>query len=360
MNKKIKHIIAVTLTISAFSIIEPIKYMNLTNTVKANAAIKGADLKDISLGQGGIDFKASKTDYTLKLDSSVKELKVGAKPKETDAEVKINGTEVDETDNYKTVINLDKGENTVTIKVENGSKKKTYTITVMRGNTDEKQIYLSNISLSAGKINFSKEEDSYDVNLKADVTDVSIKATPDDNDYDVEIDGVTAYEDDNYKRTVALNNGNNEIKIRIQDDDDHEKIYTLNINRGGTSTESNTQATTVPDNTSITSTNIPISAAKGWVLNNNQWYFLDESGSKQIGWIPVNGKWYYLDSTGAMKTNWQQLNGQWYHLDSNGVMGTGWFKDANGKWYYLYDSGVMAKNTTIGGFKLDSTGTWVK
>ena len=50
MNKKIKRIVAFTLVISSFSIIEPIKHITLTNAVEANAAVVGAELEKISLG----------------------------------------------------------------------------------------------------------------------------------------------------------------------------------------------------------------------------------------------------------------------------------------------------------------------
>lgn len=350
MNKKIKRIIAFTLAISTFSIIEPINHIALINIVEANAAVVGAELEKISLGRGSIDFKHSKTEYSLTLDSSVEELEVRATPKESDAKVEINGSEVDESNNYESVVNLDKGENTITIKVQNGTKKKSYTLTVIRGKIEEeKQIYLSDIAMSAGDFDFSKETTSYNIDVEQNVKEVTIKAKPEDKDYDVEIDRVTVNDDNNYKRTVSLDNGKNEIKIRIQDDDDHEKTYTLNINRGGKSTT---------NNTSQVDTKTPI--AKGWSLNNGQWYYIDENGSKHTSWKSIDGKWYYLDASGIMKKGWQFINDNWYYFDFNGAMRTGWLKNEDGKWYYLYNSGAMAKNTIIDGFKINSSGIWIK
>lgn len=354
MNKKIKRIIAVALAVSAFSAIEPTKYMNLT-TVKANAEIKGANLKTLSLEKGNIDFDPYVTAYNVTVDDSVDELAIRAKPKEDDAVVEINGTEVTSSDDdYKKVVKLDRGENTVNIKVQNGARKKTYTLTIIRGEKqEEKQIYLSDIILSNGDIVFSKEKTSYDVNVNSDVKEVSIKAKPEDTDYDVEINGITARDEDNYKQTVSLNTGKNEIKIKIEDNDDHEKIYTLNINRGGTSTAANTQAS---QTTGVVNGNTTNTVVKGWSSNNGQWYFYNDYGSKQTDWKQVNGAWYYLGTDGAMKTGWQQINNNWYFLDSNGAMKTGWLQNSDGKWYFLYDSGIMAKNTTVGGYKLDSNG----
>lgn len=379
MDKKIKRIIAFTLAISAFSIIEPIKHFNLINTVEANAEVRGAELEKISMGRGSINFKHNKTEYSLTLDSSVEELEVRARPKESDAEVKINGKEVSESGNYESVVNLDKGKNTITIKVQNGSKKKTYTVVVIRGKIEEeKQIYLSDISLSTGNLDFSKEITSYNIDVEQNVKEISVKAKPEDKKYDVEIDRVTANDDNNYKKTVSLDNGNNVIKIRIEDDDDHEKVYTLNINRGGASTTTNTSANASNNGTKINTTetnsttnainptqttgvsNSNISTTKGWILNNGEWYYIDEKGSKQTNWKSVDGKWYYLDQNGVMKKGWEFINNNWYYLDQNGVMKTGWLKNEDGKWYYLYDSGAMAKSTIITGFKIGSTGAWIK
>lgn len=350
MNKKIKRIIAFTLVISTFSIIEPIKHIDLINTVEANAAVVGAELEKISLGRGSIDFKHSKTEYSLTLDSSVEELEVRARPKESDAKVEINGSQVDESNNYESVVNLDKGENIITIKVQNGTKKKTYTLTVIRGKIEEeKQIYLSDITLSTGELNFSKDITSYNIDVEQNVKEVTIKVKPEDEEYEVEIDRVTVNDDNNYKRTVSLDNGNNVIKIRIQDDDDHEKIYILNINRSVKDTK---------NNTSQIDTKIQI--AKGWSLNNGQWYYIDQVGNKQIGWKLIDEKWYYLDASGIMKKGWQFINNNWYYLDANGAMRTGWLKNEDGKWYYLYNSGAMAKSTIIDGFKINSSGVWIK
>ena len=361
MNKRIKRIIAIVITIGVFLAIEPSKYLSfITTKAYADVRVKGADLQKISLGNGGIDFKASKTDYTLQLDSSIDELKVGATPKESTATVRINGSEVSESDDYKKIINLDKGENTVTIDVENGSKKKTYTITVIRGHIENDEIYLESIGLSSGDIDFSKDQTDYNVNVSADTSDISIRATPKDTDYDVEIDRVTATDDNNFKRTVNLQDGDNEVKIRIRDDDDHEKIYTLHINRGTKTSSVQASSNTTTNEQGTNKTNTSTVAAKGWVLNNGQWNYINEKGSKDTGWKQINGIWYYLDTNGIMKTGWQNTNGEWYYLDTNGKMKTGWLKNTDGKWYYLYESGAMAKNTTIGGYKLDSNGAWAK
>lgn len=97
----------------------------------------------------------------------------------------------------------------------------------------------------------------------------------------------------------------------------------------------------------------------GWLLNDGKWYYLDRNGARQSGWILSGSKWYYLAGNGVMQTGWVQLGGYWYYLDGSGAMKTGWIVDG-GKWYYLYSDGRMARSTTIGGYRLDSSGAWVQ
>lgn len=125
-------------------------------------------------------------------------------------------------------------------------------------------------------------------------------------------------------------------------------------------------------------------AVKGWLWNNNKWYFMNsnnkkmetgwlktadgkwylldkQNGDMKSGWQFVNGKWYYMDLVnGDMKSDWQLVNGKWYYLDLvNGDMKTGWIK-WNGKWYYLSSSGEMLTDTvTPDGYTVDKDGVWI-
>ncbi|MEG1798327.1 MAG: hypothetical protein RR262_17760 [Clostridium sp.] len=97
----------------------------------------------------------------------------------------------------------------------------------------------------------------------------------------------------------------------------------------------------------------------GWLQNGGKWYLLSSSGERKIGWVQNGGMWYYFANNGQMHAGWLLLNGQWYLLDGSGAMRTGWVQ-SGGKWYFLYGSGQMAKSTTIGGYKLDASGAWIK
>jgi len=247
---------------------------------------------------------------------------------------------------------------------------------------DYDEIYLDKITIDGDAIDLSESEVNYSYNVASDVDEVTIKAVPEDEDTDtVEIDGNDVDSSDKYKQTVSLDKGQNKIEIKVTNEDDEERVYTLKINRG-TSTSSTTSSTTSATNTAVsspsTATEITTTKVSQWVQTNGVWkyndatgnviknswiqnYYVQADGSMATGWLSYNGGWYYLGTDGARKTGWQSVNKVWYYLDSSeGKMKTGWMKDTNGKYYYLNSDGSMAFNTTITGYKLGSDGAWMK
>ena len=99
--------------------------------------------------------------------------------------------------------------------------------------------------------------------------------------------------------------------------------------------------------------------ATGWLKLGNIWYYLNAGGAMRTGWLFDNGSWYFLQGSGAMKTGWLQQGSAWYYLKPSGAMATGW-NWVNGKCYYFYESGKMAQSTTVGGYRVDASGAWVK
>ncbi len=96
-----------------------------------------------------------------------------------------------------------------------------------------------------------------------------------------------------------------------------------------------------------------------WFQVDGTWYWSNENGGLAVGWAKIDGKWYFFNQGNAMKTGWVLSNGSWYYLASSGAMVTGW-NWIGGDCYYFYDNGAMAANTTIGGYKVDANGAWVK
>ncbi|WP_238898824.1 cadherin-like beta sandwich domain-containing protein [Clostridium sp. YIM B02500] len=240
---------------------------------------------------------------------------------------------------------------------------------------DYDDIYLDRLSVDGQSISLSKSKVEYTYNVSSDTDEVTIKATPEDEDYDVTIDGDSVDDDDKYKSDVDLDKGENKIKIELEDGDD-ERVYTLIINRGGTSSTTGSTTNTASGSPS-SATDVSATVKNKWVQVGGNWqykdaagntvkntwvqnYFVQADGNMATGWLNYSGKWYYLGSDGARKTGWQQAGGKWYYLDSEGAMQTGWVRDlGSGKYYYLNSDGSMAYNTMIGKYKLGSDGAWI-
>lgn len=63
-----------------------------------------------------------------------------------------------------------------------------------------------------------------------------------------------------------------------------------------------------------------------------------------------------LNLTGA-KADWRQNSTGWWYTEGHSYA-KGW-KSINGNWYYFYNNGHMAKDTTIDGYYLNSSGAWI-
>ncbi|MDR3593453.1 cadherin-like beta sandwich domain-containing protein [Clostridium sp.] len=364
-------------------------------------------LDSIDLSKGDISFLKQTTSYDINVDSSVSEIKITAKPEDESDRVRINGDVVYSSDNYKKTVSLDEGANQIKIKVtDDKDEQRTYTLNITRGDASNTQddIYLDELKISDGSIDFSKDTNDYNVDVDDAVSKLTIDATPEDDNYVVAINGTEVNSDDNYENEVSLSKGKNTINVVIKDElNDKKRTYTLTVNRGqaqdtqntNTDTNSNTNATTNPKSKWVqTSAGWQYYDENGnivknsWTLDktNNKWYLVDANGIRLSGWQYTNGKWYMLDSTnGDMKTGWykEQTTAQsgtntntsadtttsnnttqiekWYYLNADGSMKTGWLND-NGKWYYLDQNGQMKKGWVIDSnskYYLDTDGTMV-
>ncbi len=408
MNKNLKKVIAIALTVSAFSAVVPGTNFGLITT-KAYAA--SGDLTSIKLktsdgstiktyddddykSKNEIDDNELENEDTYYAKTSSSTIKITTKGVSS-SNVRIFKSKSSSAKGIKTSSSIDLSEDSTTtltirtydddpgtVKYSDDSYTSQYIIKVKctatsSDNEDENDddVYLKSLSLSDGEISFLKSTSTYNINVAESVDEVTITAKPDCDsdeydDYTVKIDGSTVDEDDKFKKTVSLDKGNNEIKITVEeDDDDNKRTYTLNITRGNTNNNNN--------NNSNNETGTTIKSNQ-WVLVNGQWqyndtlgkpvknmwinnYYLKYDGNMGTGWQYINGDWYYLGYDGTMKKGWQFVNGSWYYLDQQGKMLTGWFKDVNGKYYYLYtNSGAMAYNTIINGYKVGSDGAWIK
>lgn len=448
MNKKIRRIIALALTISAFSAIEPTKYFNLTTEV-VQAATYGIDGLELTKGtrsssiqmytdedyENETNFRRGTKEYYAETsDTSIK----AEVEEKSGYESKIFKSSSSKADAYDSgdKIPISKGENTIYVRIyeedefdEDDVKKNVineYKINISRADSDEDEdedisnkIYLDNIELSDGDIDFSRKTTSYKVKVENSVSEITIIAEPEDDEDTVKINGQTVTERGKYKRKLSLDTGKNEIQVKVTDGYDKERIYTLNITRATASDEdeeedkdnnidkdkdnisnkdnssntdkdnsSNNQTnngnnntnTTTPgtdNNTSNTTTN-----KNKWIKTQDnlwtyydengkqlksqwrydttywKWYYFDANGYMKTEWLLDNGKWYCLGDDGAMRTGWVYAHNNWYYLNGDGTMRTGWLQEGSKK-YYLNSNGAMQTTTkTIDGktYNFDSSG----
>jgi hypothetical protein len=239
-------------------------------------------------------------------------------------------------------------------------------------------IYLDRLSVDGNSISLSKSKTTYTYDVTSDVGEVTVRAVPEDDDYTVEINGDDVDEDDKYKNDVQLEKGENDIEIKIEDDDDNERVYTLKIYRGGTTSSKNTSgtgvntateittATSTPDTATVvtTATSTPDTVtptpdaanqiATATPINSSSKYF--------DTWVQANGGWQYYDLKGNLSRNYlfyDKKYGKSYYLGTDGMMVSNCWIVYNNNYYYFYGDGSMATNAIIGSWKVGADGAWI-
>lgn len=300
-------------------------------------------LDSIEFSRGDLDFIKEKTTYDMEVDKDISSIRVRAVPEDSGDRVRINGYQVGLSDDYKKTISLDEGKNEIKVKVtDSKDNQRTYTINVTRGDSSDSQddVYLDDLTLSTGNIDFSKDETEYTVDLSEDEDEIAIGATPEDEDYAVTIDGDEVTSDDDYQKDVSLDKGENKIKVTVEDElNDKKRTYTLTINRGEAQSDEDKDNT--DDTTDKKSEWVQTEEGwkyydengkvlkKSWLYDKDQkvYCYLDENGLRVTGWFKDNDKWYLMSDKGAMLTGWQYTAGKWYLLGTDGAMKTGWYKE---------------------------------
>ena len=115
-----------------------------------------------------------------------------------------------------------------------------------------------------------------------------------------------------------------------------------------------------------------------WEPVNGTWYHFDEKGYMQTGWLNLDGTWYYLNADGSMAKDtwigtyyvdgsgswviegWQNNGYGWWYQRANGTYPNSEWEIINGIWYYFDENGYMlADTTTPDGYYVDVNGAWV-
>ena len=311
-------------------------------------------LKNLSLNKGDITFLKQRTTYNVKVSSSVSEIRITAEPEDDSARVRIDGSLVDEDDNYKKTISLDKGKNEIKIKVtDSKDNQRVYTLNITRGSSSDSNsnsdVNLSSLELDEADLDFSEDKTSYEVDVDEDVSRIEVTAEPEDEEYLVTINGDEVNSGDDYMKKVSLSKGKNTIKVVVEDEvEDEKKTYTITVNRGTVKDDDDNDKSENQDSSKEES-NESLNG-EGWVKVDGDWKYKDENGKfitnkwlydkeqgvycylkedgyRATGWLQEGGNWFLLDSKGAMLTGWQYTGGQWYYLQPSGEMKTGWLKE---------------------------------
>ena len=275
MNKNIKKIIAASIAAGTITAITPAQVTTIMTTPAYAASYKAStgELKDLKIESSKGDSLELRDDYDgdevylskekvyyAKLTGSSTGVIIDAEVKGEDYVVKIFTSSKDDAKGVKPgeLIELEKGETTLYIRTYEserayknalrnkdvgGECEEEYELNIKKtsGSSYEDdtqdEIFLDNISLNKGDITFLKRKSTYDITVDSSVNEIKITAEPEDTSDRVRINGDLVDEDDKYRKTVSLKAGKNEVKIKITDNKDNQRVYTLNITRKAASGE---------------------------------------------------------------------------------------------------------------------------
>lgn len=181
---------------------------------------QAATLSQLSISNGTLSpaFKSSTKKYTASVAASVSSIKISATASNGNSLVSGFGSRT---------VKLAYGKNTVKVKVKNNAGAvTTYTITVTRADNRSGVNTLSNLTISPGTLTtaFSSDKTSYSVDVDNSVTSLTINATLTDNK--------SKFAAGFGPRTVSLNEGTNQIHIKVTSEKGVTKTYTITVNRG--------------------------------------------------------------------------------------------------------------------------------
>ena len=187
-----------------------------------------ATLSSLSLDYGTINFNKDTTSYSLSVPGNV-------------SSITISSTLTDSKSSYVSgygnrKVNLKYGKNEILIKVqaEKGNTKE-YKITIDRKDDRSKINTLSKLELSVGKIDFKPANNNYNLNVKKDVTEVTI--------YSELTDSKSSYVSGYGNRKVNLKYGKNEILIKVKAENESINTYKIVIYRDDNKSTVNTLKT---------------------------------------------------------------------------------------------------------------------
>lgn len=353
-------------------------------------------LENLTLSEGKIKFDKKTDSYNVTVDSDTEEIEITAEPEDEDTEVRIDGRSVDEDDDWSKSVYLQKGLNKIEIRLKDeDDRERTYVLNITRGKIHSmdaeattSENLLSYLSLGSTELKVSDGTTIFKRKYKEGVEKVTVTAQPKDDDYTVIIDGIEVDADDDYKKTVYLEDGKvKEFKVIVEKSSSKRQVYKLYLGAGvdssafpgtnsgnnngnnGSSSGSNSGNNNGNNGSSSGSNNninnnypatTPVQRNKWQKTADGLWIYYDSNGNiLRDTWFydPGYKQTYYFDTTGIMKTGWTNIRGKWYYMDNSGARKTGWIQ-SDGKWFFLDSTGVMMSNCSINGYWLTASGAW--
>ena len=110
--------------------------INYDNDSDEDDSSDDVDLNSLSLSSGNLTFNKNVSSYNITVNPNVSSINVEAIPSDSDYTVKINNTEVSESDYYSKNINLTGNTTIITVTVSNDDEYKTYTINLNKAVND--------------------------------------------------------------------------------------------------------------------------------------------------------------------------------------------------------------------------------
>lgn len=217
-----------------------------------NLELTTFDNKDIKLS-----FKKTTSSYNVSVANTVTSVKICAEPEYDDYTVRINGTKIDEDDDWTKKVSLSEGKNEIPVKIKDDD-----------GN---ERVYTLNITRAS-----------------------STGSSTDNNT--------------NSNTNNSTNNGANNNTNNNTNQSPSTTAPTFSTAKLGWVAQGGNWYFVQPDG----------KAATGWVYSGNHWYYMNTNGTMKTGWLqsPISNKWYYLYSDGHMASN-TTIGG--YRLGSDGA-----------------------------------------
>ncbi|SEG73884.1 cadherin-like beta sandwich domain-containing protein [Paenibacillus sp. UNC499MF] len=198
------------------------------NTFSTNASLSNLTL---SAGTLSPTFASGTTDYTADVSYGTASINVTPTVADGTATLKVNGSTV--ASGSPSSVTLNVGGNTVSVEVtaQDGTTKKTYTVTVTRAAASY-NANLSNLTLSTGPLNlpFASGTTSYTAGVANNVTSVNVTPTLADGTATLKVNGSTVASGS--PSSVPLNVGANTITVLVTaQDGTTQKTYTVTVTR---------------------------------------------------------------------------------------------------------------------------------